>query len=227
VVHIQGKQRWCAKRRNSFNTWLSAMIFSEGPLSYNLSGEDSHPSYRRPSFNTISYITALIFFLVYLMTFAESFLPEFDHEMAGARSILALVPDRLLTWKAHQSLNSIGWVASHIADTLSWVELTLKETSFDVAPVNGPKHETPILESTKAILASFDENLATSRPMIEAATDEELLVPFTLLEGGQELFTTPRMALVKSLFINHIVHHRAFLVAYLRMNGVECPGLYG
>ena len=65
------------------------------------------------------------------------------------------------------------------------------------------------------------------RVLFAAATDEELQVPWTLLQGGEELFTIPRGALIKNLFINHIVHHRAFLVAYLRMNDIACPGLYG
>jgi uncharacterized damage-inducible protein DinB len=161
------------------------------------------------------------------MSFVDAFLPEFDHEMAGTRSIIELVTDRLLDWKAHESLNSIGWVASHIADTLSWVEVTLKETSFDVAPIDGPPHESPVLNTSREILALFDRNLATARPLISEATDEELQLPWTLLQGGNEIFTMPRMAIVKTFFINHIIHHRAFLVAYLRMNDVQCPGLYG
>ncbi|MGB7345728.1 MAG: DinB family protein [Pirellulaceae bacterium] len=161
------------------------------------------------------------------MRLIDSFFPEFDHEMSGTRSVLEVVPDGLLDWKAHESLHTIGWNASHLADTLSWVEVTLKETSFDIAPIDGPAHETPVLDSTAAILASFDANRASAKAFFEAVTDEELQVPWTLLQGGQTLFTTPRIALIKSLFINHMVHHRAFLVAYLRMNDVKCPALYG
>ena len=157
----------------------------------------------------------------------DTFLTEFDHEMAGTRAVIELIPDSLLPWKAHQSLHTIGWNASHLADTLSWVEVTLTDTSFDIAPVGGPKHETPVLDSTTAILDSFDTNLTKSRSLFQNVTDEELKVPWTLLQGGNELFTTPRSALIKSLFINHMIHHRAFLVGYLRMNDVQCPGLYG
>ena len=161
------------------------------------------------------------------MSFCDAFLPEFDHEMRGTRNILALVPDNLLDWRAHTTLNTIGWVASHLADTLSWMEVTLRETSFDVAPVGQPPHESPLLASGIEILAVFDENLKNARSLIAAATDEELQVPWTLYEAGKEVFTMPRMSIVKSLFINHMVHHRAFLVAYLRMNEIICPALYG
>ena len=161
------------------------------------------------------------------MAFSDVFLPEFDHEMENTRTVLEVVPDQLLDWKAADDLNSIRWVASHIADTLSWVEVTLKETSFDIAPIDGPKHASPLLDSGKAIVETFDQNVAHARQLLTEITDDELQVVWTLLQGGQELFSMPRMALVKNLFINHIVHHRAFLIAYLRMNGVSCPPMYG
>ncbi|MDA8743618.1 DinB family protein [Rubripirellula amarantea] len=157
----------------------------------------------------------------------EAFLPEFDQEMASTRAILALVPDNILDWKAHETLHSIRWNASHLADTLSWVDVTLNETSFDVAPIDGPAHEVPLLETAAAIVEAFDQNLATAQELFRSATDESLAVEWTLLQAGETLFTVPRSSLIKNLFINHMIHHRAFLIAYLRINGVECPHLYG
>lgn len=159
--------------------------------------------------------------------FIDSFLPEFNHEMTGTRAVLECLKDELLDWKAHESLHTIGWVGAHLADTLSWVEVTLTETSFDVAPVGGEPHQTPELGSATEILEVFDQNLEAARKSLAKATDESMTVPWTLLQGGEELFTQPRGALVKNLFINHMVHHRAFLISYLRMNGIECPNLYG
>lgn len=161
------------------------------------------------------------------MSLIDIFLPEFDQEMAGTRSVLALVPDNLLDWKAHETLRTIRWNASHLADTLSWVDVTLNELSFDIAPLDGPAHEVPQLESSAAIVEAFDQNLATARKHFLAATDESLAVQWTLLQGGDPLFTMPRGALIKNLFINHMIHHRAFLISYLRINGIQCPHLYG
>ena len=160
------------------------------------------------------------------MSLVETFLPEFDQEMQGTRSIIELVPDQLLDWKAHETLNTVGWVASHLADTLSWTGAILTDTSFDVAPVDGPAHTSPVFDSANDILAAFDQNLATARAAIAAATDEQLMVPWSLMQGGNVLFTMPRIAIMKTFLINHVVHHRAFLIAYLRMNDIKCPGLY-
>ena len=160
------------------------------------------------------------------MSLVDTFLPEFDQEMRGTRSIIELVPDSLLDWKAHATLNTVGWVASHLTDTLSWTGAIVADTSFDVAPVDGPAHQSPVLNSAQEILAAFDQNLTTARGAIAEASDEQLMVPWSLLQGGNTLFTLPRIAVLKTFLINHVVHHRAFLVAYLRMNDVECPGLY-
>jgi hypothetical protein len=86
--------------------------------------------------------------------------------MQGTRSIIELVPDSLLDWQAHDSLHAVGWVASHIADILSWTGAILNDTSFDVAPRDGPPHQSPLLSSSQEILASFDQNLATARLLI-------------------------------------------------------------
>ena len=161
------------------------------------------------------------------MSFVDTYLPEFDHEMSGTQSILERVPDSLLAWKAHPTLNSISWVASHIAETPSWMEPTLNAISFDVAPVGGQAYQTKELESSQEIVDLFDKNVAHARSLVASASDELVSQPWTLLKGGVEVFTMPRAALMKSIFINHVIHHRAFLVAYLRMNDVKCPPLYG
>jgi len=161
-----------------------------------------------------------------IVSIAQTFLPEFEHEMTGTRKILELVPDNLLDWKAHETLNTIGWLGSHIADTLSWVKSVVNETSFDVAPVGGTPHQSPVFGSRDEILATFDANLSEAKPLIAGAADEQLFVPWSLLQGGEAIFTMPRIAVMKTFFINHLVHHRAFLISYLRMNGIDCPPMY-
>ena len=161
------------------------------------------------------------------MSFAESFVPEFKHEMSGVREILELVPDELLEWKAHDTLNSIRWVASHLVDTPSWAEVTMTETRFDINPPGGQAHEVPLVADAGRLVVEFDETIAKACQLFSDASDADYQVPWTLLQNENELFTMPRQAVVKMFFLNHMIHHRAFLIAYLRMNGIECPGIYG
>ena len=73
----------------------------------------------------------------------------------------------------------------------------------------------------------FDESVASFRAALEGADDAHLMQPWTLLSGGEELFTLPRMGVLRGMIINHIIHHRAQLGVYLRLNDVPVPATYG
>ena len=76
-------------------------------------------------------------------------------------------------------------------------------------------------------LALFDKNVATARKAIEGARDEEVGQRWTLLQGGNPIFTMPRSTMIRSYILNHIIHHRAHLCVYLRLNNIPVPGMYG
>ncbi|WP_406695026.1 DinB family protein [Singulisphaera sp. Ch08] len=37
----------------------------------------------------------------------------------------------------------------------------------------------------------------------------------------------PRATVIRSMVINHTIHHRAALCVYLRLNDIPVPGMYG
>ena len=161
------------------------------------------------------------------MTYAETILSEFDHEMASTRKVLELLPDDKLDWRADATLNTIGWNANHLAEIPGWVALTLTETSLDVAPADGPPYQSPKLASRAEILDLFDRNVALAREAISAVKDEEMGMSWSLLRAGTPMFTMPRAAVMRTFVLNHLIHHRAHLCVYLRLNGVAVPGMYG
>jgi uncharacterized damage-inducible protein DinB len=161
------------------------------------------------------------------MSYAETLLPEFDQEMASTRKVLERLPDDKLDWKPHPKSNTIGWNANHVADTVNWLVLALTKPSLDMAPTDGPKYEFPALTSRKQILELFDRNVAAARKAIAETKDEEIGHPWTLSQAGQEYFTMPRSTVVRIFVLNHLIHHRAHLCVYLRLNDVAVPGMYG
>ena len=42
-----------------------------------------------------------------------------------------------------------------------------------------------------------------------------------------KLFSLPKVAVLRSFVLNHLIHHRAQLGVYLRINDVAVPSLYG
>jgi uncharacterized damage-inducible protein DinB len=161
------------------------------------------------------------------MPYAQNLLPEFDQEMASTRKVLERIPDDKLDWKPHPRSNTIGWNANHVADIVNWVVLTLTRPSLDIAPVDGPKYEFPALTSREAILDLFDRNVAAARQAIAEAKDEDMGQIWELSQAGQVFLAMPRSAMVRSFVLNHLIHHRAHLCVYLRLNDIPVPGMYG
>ena len=161
------------------------------------------------------------------MSYAETILPEFDQEMANTRKVLERVPDDKLDWRPHPKSNTIGWNANHLAEIVGWVEGTLAELSWDIAPVDGKRYESPKLTTRQEILDLFDRNVEAARRAISTVQDEELGKMWSLLEAGQPLFTMPRAAVIRNFVLNHLIHHRAHLSVYLRLNDIAVPGMYG
>ncbi len=161
------------------------------------------------------------------MALSETILGEFDHEMANTRKTLERVPQDKFGWKPHDKSWSIKELATHLANLPSWTILTLKENLFDMAPKDAPPPKTPEVSTRQEMLEMFDKNVADAYAAIEKTSDEEFMKPWSLLSGGETLFSMPKIAVLRSFVMNHNIHHRAQLGVYLRLNDVPVPAIYG
>jgi hypothetical protein len=108
-----------------------------------------------------------------------------------------------------------------------WAIMTLNTESFDYAPPGGSSYVPPKIENRQQTLAAFDKGVTETRKAIEGATDDDMTKVWSLLAGGQTVFALPRVAVFRSMIMNHLIHHRAQLTVYYRLLGVPVPGLYG
>jgi uncharacterized damage-inducible protein DinB len=161
------------------------------------------------------------------MPLSQTLLPEFDHEMANTRKELERVPESKLSWKPHPKSGSMGWLAGHLANLPSWATTTIKQDSLDLAPDGAPVKPLPEPKSQKELLATFDKNVSEARAAIAGADDAALLKPWSLLKTKQVLMTMPKVAVLRSFVMNHMIHHRGQLGVYLRLNDVPVPAIYG
>ena len=161
------------------------------------------------------------------MTISQGLLGEFDHEMANTRKTLERVPDDKFDWKPHAKSRTMGALAAHIALLPQWVAVTVNSDTFDVSSAEGRRPPQPALKTRAEVLAAFDKNVPEARAAIAGASDEVLLAPWSLLNGGKPVFTLPRAAVVRAMFLNHEIHHRAQLGVYLRLNDIPLPATYG
>jgi uncharacterized damage-inducible protein DinB len=158
------------------------------------------------------------------MAISDALLPEFDQEMAGVRKTLERVPADKFDWRPHEKSGSMMWLAGHIANLVGWTSMTL---NTDLAPGGEPMAIPPIPTSVDELLATFDAKAAEARAAIAGASDEALMQPWTLLHNGQTTMSMPKVAVLRSFVMNHVIHHRAQLGVYLRMNEVPVPSIYG
>jgi uncharacterized damage-inducible protein DinB len=161
------------------------------------------------------------------MTYAETILPEFDQEMANTRRVLERLPDDKLNWRPHPKSNTIGWNANHLAEIPGWIVDVLQAPSFDIHPPGGQRYKSPTLASRKEILDLFDRNVAAGRSALAAANDDQIAQSWSLLQQGTPILTLSRAAAIRGFILNHLIHHRAILCVYLRLNDIPVPGMYG
>lgn len=157
------------------------------------------------------------------MAFVDALLPEFDREMATTRKLLERLPEARLGWKPHQRSMSLARLATHLAELPQWSLHIIQEDEVDLKGDYQPREEP----SVAAILSQFDKAVADCRKAMASKSDAELMAPWTFKVNGKKMFTVPRVAIMRSMLFNHMVHHRGQLSVYLRLNDVPLPAMYG
>jgi len=157
------------------------------------------------------------------MSVAQTLLPEFDQEMKSTRKLLECVPDGKFDYKPHEKSMTLGRLAAHVGEMPSYAVGTLTAERLDFT--GDEKPFSPV--TRQELLDAFDKNAAQARELLSKATDEELAQVWTLTYKGQQIFSMPRAAVLRTMVLSHLIHHRGQLGVYLRMNNVEFPGMYG
>ena len=158
------------------------------------------------------------------MSIGQSMLPEYDQEIATTRRVLERVPFEKADWKPHEKSMSIAQLASHLRDMAGWMTPTIQMDTLDLGPDFVPP---PAATSSEELLEAFDKAAAEGREALAGVSDEAMMKTWSLAMGGQTAFSMPRIACIRGMIINHIIHHRGQLTVYLRLNDIPVPSIYG
>jgi uncharacterized damage-inducible protein DinB len=161
------------------------------------------------------------------MSIAQSLLPEFDHEMENTRITLQRVPYDKLDYKPDPKSMPLGRLAGHIAEMVGWGATTLSTDYLDLDPDGKGNYPSLTAKSPEQLLGEFDKNVADAKAALAKATDPQMLAEWSLKAHGNTILTMPRIGVVRTMVLNHIIHHRAQLCVYFRLNGIPVPALYG
>ncbi len=158
---------------------------------------------------------------------SELFAAEFEIEIAKTRAMLERVPLEKADWKPHEKSLNMGDLAFHIANLVGWTSLTLTTEEFDTS---APGNESPKRDrnpSREDLLKILDEKAVEGLAALKGASDEDFAVHWALKTGDTTHFSMPRTVVIRNFVFNHLVHHRAQLGVYLRINDVPLPMTYG
>ncbi len=155
----------------------------------------------------------------------QSALADLDHEMANTRRMLERVPADHLSFTPHEKSWPLQKLVNHLTDFPMWGTMTLNTDVLDFAQPMPPA--PPVPTTAEGFVAQFDERMVAFKAALANATDEQMMQTWTMKNGDTVIMAMPRVAVMRSMVIGHMIHHRAQLTIYYRMVGVPVPGLYG
>ena len=161
------------------------------------------------------------------MSISDLLLPEYAAEIIVTRTVLERVPDDKGTWKPHEKSFPMAHLAQLVARLPGWVSMVTDKSELDIAPKDGPKYPGYSIETTATLLAEFEKNAREGREAIARTTDAQFDEPWSFKIGGNTQYTQPRYQALRSMVLNHLVHHRAQLALYLRLIDATVPKMYG
>ena len=156
------------------------------------------------------------------MSIARTLLAELEQESDATQRVLERVPQKHLSWKPHAKSMSLGQLALHIAMTPGGVAEIACQPSMQ-----RPIFSRPAATSTAQVLRALDESLAKAKKLLGGMDDATATATWRLLDGNRELMALPRVAVLRTIMLNHWYHHRGQLSVYLRELNVPVPSIYG
>jgi uncharacterized damage-inducible protein DinB len=157
-----------------------------------------------------------------VMAMASSFIDELTREAATTKRVLERVPQDKLAWRPHPKSWSLGELALHIAQVPGAIADLI--TPSEREPSKFTQKEA---QSSAEIIQAFDASVANAKAKLGGWDDAALMSEWKLKSGSQTILAMPRIAMVRSIMLNHWYHHRGQLAVYLRLLDVSVPSIYG
>src|SRR5581483_9511826 len=156
------------------------------------------------------------------MKLTESLIAELEREGKSTERILDRVPADKLEWRPHAKSMSLGELAGHIARLPANAVYGLREGKIDVSRAR------PGVPTGTDFVATFRKNLEDLKSTLTATPDEVLLSErFAFVSGEETITSFPKLGLIRTVMMNHSIHHRGQLTVYLRLLDVPVPAMYG
>lgn len=157
------------------------------------------------------------------MALADAFIAEVEREGASTARILERVPKDKLAWRPHPKSSSLGELAWHIASLPAGAIVMLRDGERDVS-----KARPSTMPPDPDFVATFQQNVTNLKDVLSKTDDQVLLNErFAFKNAGEVVASMPKLAMIRTVLLNHSYHHRGQLTVYLRLLDVPVPAMYG
>jgi len=157
------------------------------------------------------------------MRLVDSIIPELEKEAETTKRVLERVPNEKLDWRPHPKSMSLGQLAQHVAVIPGGIAAILKTTEREVPDFANPASATNASELVPTLTRSVDE----AKLILSGFDDAAMMASWKLTRNGKEIFSVPRIGVIRNIMLNHWYHHRGQLSVYLRLLDVPVPSIYG
>jgi uncharacterized damage-inducible protein DinB len=157
------------------------------------------------------------------MALINGMLQELEQEAQTTRRVLERVPGDQLTWRPHEKARTLGELAMHVAI----IPGAIAGLATSESPAQVPKFTDPVPQSASELIPALEESITKAKQLLRGVSDATLMETWCLMQGERQVFALPRIALLRSIMLNHWYHHRGQLSVYLRELDVAIPSIYG
>src|SRR6266849_6602782 len=140
------------------------------------------------------------------MGFASILLGELDREAISTEQVLLRVPSDKLDWRPHPKSMTLGELAWHIASIPAIAAKIVESLRFDVGSVR-PR----ATRDSNDFIARLRASIAEAHRVIEPYDDETISKRVELVRGDEVVHEFSRIAAIRTVMLNHSVHHRGQL----------------
>lgn len=158
------------------------------------------------------------------MSLIEAFIAELELEVDGAKAYFEKCPNDRFDFRPHEKSMPLGTLAMHVVESLGWFPNMLEQDVFVFDP---EQYQAPVAQNSEELVSKADEFLNIAVKSLRSIEEDDLFDIWRMEVGGNVVSELPKVAVIRSFGISHLIHHRGQLAVYLRLLDVPLPPIYG
>lgn len=157
------------------------------------------------------------------MSINQGILIEIERETANTKLLLSKIDNKHLDWTPHEKSMPLGRLVGHIVELHNWVNKALHGKHFNLASDYLAFNPASIEQAIEAL----EGNYVLNTNFVHSMSDEDWQKEWTIQFGDYVIGTMPKIAALRFVIYNHLIHHRGQLSVYMRLLDIPVPGVYG